>query len=158
MKHNKKTGNGRGKAPTVASGKSKAPTADTKVAKGAKPSRHSKQATAKQTNGGEPYKLGRVTYKSLAALIVAYLNKHEVFTGKVPPPNVSQFVRDCGVNVGHGMYGARLHEYCHTPRTGNEGLYIIDRRALKAGKDGRVFQTANTTEGASAQAQTKDCC
>lgn len=92
-----------------------------------------------------------------AALIVAYLDKHEVFTGKVAPPNVSQFVRDCGVNVGHGMFGARLHEYCHTLRTDKDGTYTIDRRALRAGKDGRVFQAANTTEGASAQAQAKDC-
>jgi len=96
-----------------------------------------------------PYRYRRVTYKSLAALIVGYLNAHKVFTGKVPPPNVSQFVRDTGVIVGHGMFGARLHEYCHTPRTGNEGCYTIDRRALKAGKDGRVYQTANAIEGAS---------
>jgi len=137
MKHNKKSPKSNAKATTGNGKQNKRGT-----------SRAPKKAAAKQTNGGKPYRLGRVTYKSLAALIVAYLDKHEVFTGKVAPPNVSQFVRDCGVNVGHGMFGARLHEYCHTERTDKDGTFTIDRRALKAGKDGRVFQVANTTEGA----------
>jgi hypothetical protein len=104
-----------------------------------------------------PYRYRRATYQSKAALIIAYLNAHEVFTGQVPPPSVADFVRDTGVQAGHRMYGARLDEYVHTPRTDKDGTFTIDRRALRAGKDGRVFQIANTTEGAPSQSPAKDC-
>lgn len=90
------------------------------------------------------YEYGGEAYATKAALVVGFLDYHKVFTGKVRPPSVAEFVEQTGVPAGHGMYGARLHEYCHTPRTDKDGTYVIDRRALRAGKDGRVFVKAET--------------
>jgi hypothetical protein len=91
-----------------------------------------------------PFKYRGVTYQTKAAVIYGYLNAHGVSTGKIGPPSVADFVRDTGVQAGHGMYGARLHEYCHTPRSDKDGTYTIDCRALSTGKNGRVYQKATT--------------
>jgi len=119
--------------------KTRATTGDGKLANGAK-FHHPPKAVPRRTNTEGPYRYRRVTYKTKAALIVGYLDAHEVFSGKVRPPNVAEFERDTGVHAGHGMYGARLHEYCHAPRADKDGTYTVDRRALRAGGDGRVFQ------------------
>jgi hypothetical protein len=143
MKNKRKISKSRGEKPIGTSSRAKVTTGDGNPVKSARP-RRPKKAAPQSSNGRGPYKYGGVTYQSKAALIIGYLDAHKVFTGMVRPPNVSQFVRDTGVNVGHGMYGARLHEYCHTPRTDEDGTFTINRRALRAGKDGRVFQNPTT--------------
>jgi hypothetical protein len=139
MKSRKKISKSRVEESKTTSSKAKAATGDGKVTNGAK-LHHPKKAVPKRTNSEGPYRYRRVTYKTKAALIVGYLDAHKVFTGMVRPPNVAEFERDTGVHAGHGMYGARLHEYCHAPRADKDGTYTVDRRALRAGGDGRVFQ------------------
>lgn len=79
-------------------------------------------------------------YQTLAALIISYLDAHRVFTGRVKPPSVAQFVADTGIQTSHGTYGARLHEFCHVPRQDRHGrTYLIDRNALRSGRDGRLY-------------------
>ncbi len=149
MKRNKKTRNSKTRNNATAT------TSNGKLAKRAKPSRRANKTAAKNTSTNPSYRYRRATYRTKAALIMAYLDAHEVATGQVPPPSVADFVRDTGVQAGHGMYGARLHEYCHAARTDSDGCYTIDRRALRAGKDGRVFQVANAPEAAPAQGPAK---
>jgi hypothetical protein len=88
-----------------------------------------------------PYEYRGVTYPTKAALVFGYLDAHKVSSGMVKPPSVADFVRDTGVQAGHGMYGARLHEYCHRPRKDERGmLYVIDRNAFRKGAtDGRLY-------------------
>jgi hypothetical protein len=119
------------RAPTTTSNRTSGITGDGKRARSAAP----------ESTGTEvPYSYRRVKYHTKAALIIGYLDAHQVFTGTVRPPSVADFVRDTGVLAGHGMYGARLHEYCHTPRPDERGSYIIDRNAFRKGAtDGRLY-------------------
>ena len=143
MNARKKISKSHSKEPNTASKNSKMTTGGGKAGKTGKNHRP-KKAGPKSNRGGGPYKFRGIRYQTKAALIVGYLDAHKVYTGKVRPPPVANFVRDTGVQAGHGMYGARLHKYCHTPRTDEEGTYAIDRRALRAGRDGRVFQEPST--------------
>jgi hypothetical protein len=152
MKEPKKITKGHAEESSAMSTDAKVTSGVDKLAQGGRPRRTKKTpAQSSDSKGPYPYRYRTKFYQTKGALILGYLDAHKVFTGKVRPPNVEDFERDTGVQAGHGMYGARLHEYCHSPRTDKDGTHTIDRRALKVGKEGRVYQTASegdATEGA----------